>query len=127
MSSLLRHDGELVLDHRVSPGLTASEARSVGLDGVNLGEGSIAEFRVLACNHCGGLQLMNPFRTRERGYCRLCDHYVCDLCKAVMARADYVHRTIGELAELVQSGHWRLNGPTTQPLLIPVRSGADDG
>jgi hypothetical protein len=125
MPSLLRHDGELEIDHRASPGLTPDEARAAGLEGGRLSEGSLVHAPVLACNHCGGVQLMNPWRTRERGYCRLCDHYVCDLCKAVMSDPDYAHYTITQLTDMVMSGRWRLAGPTTKPILIPV--GVDHG
>ena len=123
MPSLFRHDGELMIDHRASPGLTPAQAQAVGLPSQGLGEGQVYEARVLACNHCGGLQLMRHDRTRERGYCRLCDHYVCDLCEAIRKEPGYTHYTIGQLTEMVLSGKWLLIGPTTRPVAIPIPAG----
>lgn len=32
------------------------------------------------CSHCKAMVVLNPLRTRERGYCPCCDHYLCDGC-----------------------------------------------
>ena len=40
--------------------------------------GALLEQATATCSHCHTQVIMNPQRTRERGYCRKCDHYVCD-------------------------------------------------
>jgi hypothetical protein len=122
MSSIFRHDGELCVDHRASPGLPSTLAQELGMVGEPTGEGSVAYFRVLACNHCGGAQLMNPLRTRDRGYCRLCDHYICDVCEIARKEAGYIHRTIDELTELITSGRWTFAEGSTAARPILVRT-----
>jgi hypothetical protein len=120
MSSLKRHDGELTIDHRASPGLTPEQARSVGLPGAPLGEGTSTGFATVSCSHCGGVWIVNPYRTRERPYCKVCDHYICDPCKAVSLQPGYVHRTIEDLTNMICSGNWRIaGGPASNPILVP--------
>lgn len=36
------------------------------------------EMDVLTCAHCNRGVILNPERKRERGYCRRCDHFLCD-------------------------------------------------
>lgn len=127
MSSLTRHDGELEIDHRFSPGLTPEEMRAFGMPEVPGGSGSSARLATVGCNHCGGIWLVNHYRTRERYYCRICDHYLCDLCKAQSAQPGYVHRTIGQLADMIQGGKWTFapGSTTISPLLIPTGANED--
>lgn len=35
-------------------------------------------FDTLTCAHCSRIVLLNPRRTRDRGWCFRCDNYVCD-------------------------------------------------
>ena len=124
MPSLKRHDGELTIDHRASPGLTAEEARLCGLPGVQMGEGTCTGLATVSCSHCGGVWIVNPYRTRERPYCRACDHYICDGCKTASLQADYVHRTIDDLTNLIASGRWRIiGGPASSPIIVPTSLG----
>lgn len=122
MPSLKRHDGELMIDHRFSRGLTAEEARAFGMPDIPLGEGGAVSLATVGCNHCGGVWLVNHYRTRERHYCKKCDHYLCDLCAAVTAQPNYVHRTISELTDLITSGKFTFapGSTTTNPILIPT-------
>jgi hypothetical protein len=122
MSSLKRFDGELTIDHRASPGLTPEEARAFGMPEVPLSEGREVSLATVQCNHCGGVWLVNTYRTRERHYCKWCDHYLCDLCAATSALPDYVHRTIAELTDLITSGKYTFapGCSTTRPILIPT-------
>ncbi len=55
-----------MVDHRASPGL-----------GTLIG---LFEAPTYTCSHCQRVVILNPSRTRERGYCPKCDHYVCDAC-----------------------------------------------
>src|ERR1700677_973419 len=41
------------------------------------------EAGIVGCSHCRRQAVLNPERERERGYCRKCDHYICDQCAAV--------------------------------------------
>jgi hypothetical protein len=123
MSTLKRFDGELTIDHRASRGLTPEQARAFGMPDVPLGEGRSVSLATVGCNHCGGVWLVNHYRTRERHYCKSCDHYLCDLCAAVSALPDYVHRTIADLTELITSGKFTFapGSSTTNPILLPTR------
>jgi hypothetical protein len=48
-----------------------------------LSGGELTELPTYTCNHCNRVVLMNPQRTRERGFCRACNSYLCDECNAV--------------------------------------------
>lgn len=61
-----RHMGYLLIDNRAS------------------GHG-LQESKTFTCNHCNRVVIMNAERTRERGYCRGCDRYLCDECGTVRA------------------------------------------
>ena len=69
-------EGYLMIDHRASP----------GLDHPLLGPGSFVERATRNCSHCERLVVVNPDRTRVRGYCPKCDAYVCDACEAERVR-----------------------------------------
>ncbi len=71
-------EGELMIDHRASPGLPAGFYRSIGLEGLDCPEGSLAEAATITCAHCNTVVIMNPDRSRARGHCHKCDAYVCD-------------------------------------------------
>lgn len=121
MNSLKRHDGELDIDHRSSPGIDQELARLVGLEGVPMGEGTRNTVPTLGCIHCGGVVVLNPNRVRAREYCRTCDHYICDVCHVVRSEPDYKHRTINEIKEAVSSGKFVLApGPISRAILIPT-------
>jgi hypothetical protein len=38
----------------------------------------------IKCAHCPVQVILNPDRTRERGNCQKCDHYICDECALAM-------------------------------------------
>jgi hypothetical protein len=63
MNSKRRHEGHLLIDNRCS------------------GQGMM-ESATITCSHCHRILVINPLRTRSRGYCPKCDHYVCDECEA---------------------------------------------
>ncbi len=78
MPSTLRREGYLLIDHRNSPGVDYELIRSVGKDTPNVGAGQLYESPTVTCCHCGVGVILNPNRSRPRGYCRKCDNYVCD-------------------------------------------------
>jgi hypothetical protein len=41
----------------------------------------IFETGAVTCSHCQAGVIINPQRTRARGYCPKCDHYICDSCE----------------------------------------------
>lgn len=83
MSSLRRHEGYLLIDHRDSPGVSAELARPIGAPVVG---STMFESATITCSHCQTVVILNPDRSRERGYCRKCDHYICDKCTRIMAQ-----------------------------------------
>lgn len=86
-----KQQGYLMIDHRASPGLPEDVARATGLDPKLCGEGKIFEAATLTCSHCKVAMVKNPLRTRERGHCRKCNHYICDGCVAKSRLPDYSH------------------------------------
>lgn len=82
-------DGEVVIDHRESPGFTEKEAvaagRTVLLD---FGLPKIFKQRTFTCSHCDRIVVRNPFRTRNRFECPQCDRYICDDPCAVLFKLD---------------------------------------
>ena len=79
-------EGYLLIDHRNSMGFTEAEARKVGLDGLPVGPHQRLETATINCSHCQRMVILNPDRSRSRGYCPKCDHYLCDQCEAERVR-----------------------------------------
>lgn len=78
-----RQEGELLINHKASPGLT-SPILIPGCDPLPIvGEGELLELKIMCCAHCNKEVILNPERIRTRGYCPNCDRYVCDTCEAV--------------------------------------------
>lgn len=70
------HEGYLLIDHRDSPGVPLDLLLSIGLP-PECGKG-VYESPTVTCCHCNAVVILNPMRTRPRGYCAKCDAYVCD-------------------------------------------------
>jgi hypothetical protein len=118
------YEGYLHVDHRASPGLPEAAARRAGYDPAFCGEGKVYEAATLGCVHCGAHVVKNPFRTRERGQCSKCGYrYVCDGCAAAMKDPFYVHRSIDEISDKLNSGRWALSGLMSNPNLTPRLTG----
>lgn len=49
-----------------------------------LAGGGLGEADTSTCSHCQRIVVLNPDRTRERGFCPKCSHYICDECVGVM-------------------------------------------
>ena len=80
-------EGYLLIDHRESPGFTPEEAAMAGRGTLPVGRGRRVELPTVNCSHCERLVLMNPLRTRDRGYCPKCDRYLCDQCELVRVQS----------------------------------------
>lgn len=84
--SLKKHEGWLLIDNRFGPGVTDEMVKKSGLSGVPVvKEGQTFEAATITCSHCQAIVIINHERTRERTYCRKCNHYICDGCAVVMA------------------------------------------
>lgn len=77
MPSKTNREGYLLIDHRYSPGLPASD----GFDPEIFGPGRTFESGMWQCSHCQRGIVKNPLRQRARAYCAKCDHYICDNCE----------------------------------------------
>lgn len=82
MKSKRSLEGYLIVDNRHAPGFSDEEAARLGKPGAIGGRG-VVEAAVLTCSHCHRQMIVQPLRTRERPYCRRCDHYICDDCALV--------------------------------------------
>lgn len=84
MKSKRSHEGYFLMDHRSGPGLPDSVVVSQGLpEGAGHGKFESATF---TCPHCEVVVVKNPDRSRERAWCRHCDHYLCDGCGTELQR-----------------------------------------
>jgi hypothetical protein len=83
MTSKRSHEGVILIDSRFTPGVPDEMMVMAGLP-VGAGRG-LFEAPTYTCSHCQHVVIMNPLRTRERGYCKGCDHYLCDGCGAARA------------------------------------------
>jgi hypothetical protein len=79
-------EGELFIDHRNSPGLTAADVAGTGIDPAAVAGGTVYEAPILTCSHCQYAVVMNPKRDRPRAWCAKCDKYLCDACAYIMHR-----------------------------------------
>jgi hypothetical protein len=110
--------GELIIDHRASPGINPALRKIFG--DVIVPEGTMRTFATMTCSHCKTVNMRNPDRIRPRHYCAPCNnHYICDLCAASAARPGYIHRNFEQIADMVRSEKYVLAGPLTSPILIP--------
>ena len=73
-----RREGYLLIDNRYSPGVSAEFVHASGMDAPVVGAGATFESATMTCCHCNAVVVLNPLRTRPRGYCAKCDQYVCD-------------------------------------------------
>lgn len=115
----MKQMGELIIDHRASPGLPEEIARQAGYDPKLCREGKMYEAATMTCSHCRCSVVKNIFRTRDRHYCQKCSgHYICDICAFKAAQPDYVHAPFEKTAE--QIIHSSLTGEGSPPqLLLP--------
>lgn len=77
-TSKRRHEGYLFIDHRESPDVPFNPAMVGKPDALTVARGHVLESATVTCCHCQVVVVLNPLRTRPRGYCQKCDRYVCD-------------------------------------------------
>jgi hypothetical protein len=74
-----------MLDHRNAGGDVPDDvAMAAGLP-AGAGHG-LYESATYTCSHCQYVVIIEPSRTRERAYCKKCDHRICDGCGIELAR-----------------------------------------
>lgn len=76
-------EGYLMIDHRMSPGISQEDVAHVP-DAIAVGKGQLFESATNECSHCQRGIILNPLRTRERGYCHKCDKYICTACSLLL-------------------------------------------
>ncbi len=77
------HEGYLIIDQRNSPGVSPEMAHRAGLPhGAHQG---LFEAPTISCSHCQKVVVLHPARSRDRAWCRYCDHYLCDGCGGILA------------------------------------------
>lgn len=96
-------EGYFCVDHRQSPGITPEQALAVGSNAIPVPAGMLFEAPFIKCSHCSASVVLNPKRTRSRGYCPKCDHYVCDLCEADRVRTGECYPMKKFIAEYVDA------------------------
>jgi len=82
MRSLRSLEGVLLIDHRCSMGVPEEIMVSQGLPKDAGKKETVWESATVTCNHCEAQVVLNPDRSRPRGFCMHCSHYLCDECEA---------------------------------------------
>ena len=90
--------GYFMIDHRASPGVAPEQARAMP-GAIPVQEGQLFEANAQKCGHCDTVSVLNPLRQRDRGYCRKCDHYVCDRCEVVRVASGYECRAVSKVVD----------------------------
>jgi phage terminase large subunit GpA-like protein len=85
VKSLRSHEGYMLIDNRNTPGVSDAEMVAMGYP-VGAGRG-LYESATYTCSHCNAVVVIEPKRTRDRGYCRKCSQRICDGCNALYAKA----------------------------------------
>lgn len=80
-------EGYLLIDHRTGDGITQNQAVDAGHETLPVARGMVFQSPTINCSHCERLVVLNPDRSRSRGYCPKCDRYVCDQCEAERVRS----------------------------------------
>lgn len=117
MTSLRSHEGWMYIDNRNNPGVDDATMVRMGYE-PGAGRG-LYESATYTCNHCNAVVVIEPKRTRERGFCRKCSHKICDACATIMAQTfecKTMAQVIDETLESVEK-----QAETAQPsiLLLP--------
>lgn len=120
MNSMRAFEGEVLIDHRDSPGIPAHLEVAMGLrPGDTRGK---FECAVVTCKHCQRQIMMRPDRSRERGRCRGCNRYICDPCTAQYA-LDHECRDIErQFADVLERAYQQAAGTVHTGFAAPIAS-----
>lgn len=109
---MAKQHGEIMIDHRASPGLPEDVARAQGLDPKLCAEGKVFEAATLTCAHCRCTVIKSPLRQKERASCPKCNfHYICDQCAVVARLPDYNHTPFEKIADQLFSAKGIMGNP----------------
>lgn len=114
--SLRSHEGYMLIDNRNTPGISDAEMVAAGYP-VGAGRG-LFESATYTCSHCHAVVVIEPKRTRERGFCRGCQQRVCDGCATVMAKT-FECRSMAKLIDEVMEAAVRQTDPPPTTLILP--------
>ena len=104
----------MLVDNRNGPGVDDATMVALGYP-VGAGRG-MYESATYTCSHCNAVVVIEPRRTRERGYCRKCSQRICDSCEALKAQ-NFECLTVKELADIVQESAER--HADVQSIILP--------
>jgi hypothetical protein len=110
------HEGYLLIDNRNNPGLSDELAQQAGLP-PGAGRGMV-ELPTITCSHCQQVLIVNRQRTRERAYCRKCDHYICDPCGAALSQTG-ICRPFKQIVDEAQEQAALAEQRTQRGLILP--------
>jgi len=85
MRSIRSHEGYMVIDNRLSEGIDDATMVALGYP-VGAGKG-LYESATYTCSHCHAVVVIEPKRTRERGFCRGCNRQLCDACNFIKSKS----------------------------------------
>lgn len=83
MKTLRQQEGWMFIENNHAPVDDATMVAAGYVPGSGRGRYESATY---TCSHCNYVVVIEPKRTRERGYCRKCDQRVCDGCAYIMAK-----------------------------------------
>lgn len=92
-------EGYLEINHIDSPGISAEEAAKAGNATLAVPGGMKFQRATINCACCQVLVVLEPTRTRGRGYCPSADRYVCDLCESARVQRGTCCGTFNKLID----------------------------
>lgn len=105
-------EGYLLISNEHAPAVPVEWAAKSGKGTVGAGVQGVQELATLTCSHCHRQMVVQPLRTRERPYCRKCDHYICDDCAVVAKLNGGECRSLRTLIDRLQES------AATTPLIL---------
>lgn len=113
--TLRAHEGYLLVDNRNNQGIDDAQMLAMGYP-VGAGKG-LYESATYTCSHCNAVVVMEPARTRERGFCRGCSQRICDTCVAIKAQT-LTCKTMAQVIDETMNAADR-NLPVSPLILLP--------
>lgn len=119
------YEGVILFDHRESPGISDETIYRVNTHTnaklpFGAGHGTV-EMATFSCSHCPNIVYIHPLRNRPRGYCKKCDHYICDTCNAKMA-LDKECKTYKQQLDELQEANFLKEQNDGQTIILSQRS-----
>lgn len=98
MKTLRQQEGWMYIENRHAPVPDEVMVASGYIPGAGRG---IYESATYTYSHCNAIVVIEPKRTRERGYCRKCDQRVCDPCNLIKSKT-FECLSVARLADELQ-------------------------